>query len=53
MTVEILSECTYVGHLLENIECNEKDFLSVLSSVLLGDNVNGIKKNSKGQLLSF
>ena len=40
MTVDILSERTCVGHMLENIECNDKDVLAALSSVFLDDNVN-------------
>ena len=41
MTVEILSERTRLGHLLEKIECNGKDVLASLSSVCLDGNVNG------------
>ena len=43
VTVEIPSERTCVGHFLEKIECNDKDVLSVLSSVCLDDNVNRMR----------
>ena len=42
MTVEIPSERTHVGNILENIECNDKYFLAALSYVRLDDNVNGM-----------
>ena len=42
MTVEILSELTHVGHLLENIELNDMDVLAALSSVSFDDNANGM-----------
>ena len=45
VTVEILSEITHVGHLIENIECNEKYVLAALSSVCLDDNVNGMRND--------
>ena len=41
--VEIPSEHTRVGHLLENSECNYKDVLSALSSISLDDNVNRMR----------
>ena len=43
VTVEIPSERKCVGHLLENIYCNDKDISAVLSSFRLDDNVNGIR----------
>ena len=43
MTFEIPSERTHVGHLLENIEYNDKDVSAELSSVCLDDNVNGMR----------
>ena len=43
MRVEIPRERTRVRHLLENIECNDKDVLAALSSVCIDDNVNGMR----------
>ena len=43
VTVDIPSERTRVGHLLENIECNDKDALTALSYVRLDNNVNGMR----------
>ena len=42
MTVDILSESTCVGHLIKNIEFNEKDVSAALSSVCLDNNVKGM-----------
>ena len=42
VTVEIPSERTHVGNILENIECNDKYFLAALSYFRLDDNVNGM-----------
>ena len=43
VTVDISSECTRVRHMLENIECNDKDLSAVLSYVCLNDNVIGMR----------
>ena len=50
VTVDIPSERTRRGNLLENIECNEKDVLAALSSVCRGDNVNGMRNEFKRAL---
>ena len=42
VTVEIPSECTGVGYLINNIYCNDKDLSAALSSVSLDDNANGM-----------
>ena len=43
VTVEIPSELMRVGNMLENIECNDKDFLLSLSAVCLDYNGKGIR----------
>ena len=52
VTVEILSEHPRVGHLLDNIEFNDKDVSEALSSVCLDDNMNGTR-NEYERVVSF
>ena len=52
MRVEIPRERTRVRHLLENIECNDKDVLAALSSVCLDDNVNRMR-NKRERAVAF
>ena len=43
--VDIPIERTGVGHMLDNIECNDKDVSAALSSIILDDNLNGIRND--------
>ena len=45
VTVEIQSERMREGHLLDNIEVNDKDVSAALSYVCLDDNVNGTRND--------
>ena len=50
VTVDIPSERMRVGNLLENIECNDKDVSAALSSVRIGENVNGTRNEFKREV---